>query len=60
MQPSIGTGLVECFDDTDRNGVMKITDKDKQKFVIIQSDGVHRNIQRFDLSALELEEVEGA
>ncbi len=47
------------YDDPDRNGVFKITDKDTQKIEIIQSDGTHRNIQYFGLSGLELEEAEG-
>ena len=58
LHPSEGAGLIECIDDTDRNGVFKITDKDMQKVEIIQSDGTHRNIQFFDLSGLTLEEVE--
>lgn len=58
LNPSEGTGLVECFDDPDRNGVFKITDKDTQKIEIIQSDGTHRNIQYFGLSGLTLEEAD--
>lgn len=54
--PSEGTGLVECIDDTDRNGVFKITDKNKQKLVIIQSGNGRENVQNFDLSGLILSE----
>lgn len=54
--PSEGTGLVECIDDTDRNGVFKITDKNKQKLVLIQSGNGRENVQNFDLSGLVLAE----
>jgi hypothetical protein len=54
--PSEGTGLVECIDDTDRNGVFKITDKNKQKLVLIQSGNGRVNVQNFDLSGLVLDE----
>ena len=30
LEPSAGTGLVECYTDTDRNGVFKITNKNIQ------------------------------
>lgn len=54
LEPSEGTGLVECIDDTDRNGVFKIANKNTQKVVLIQSDGVHSNKQILDLSTLTL------
>ena len=50
-----GMDLVECLDDTDRNGVFKITDKENQVFVIeYTKDG---SVQRraYDLSGLVLE-----
>lgn len=46
--------LVECIEDTDRDGVFKITDKDNQKFVLIQNGGGKQHTQVFDLSELEL------
>ena len=49
-----GMDLVECIEDTDRNGVFKITDKDNQKFVLIQSGSGKQHTQIFDLSELEL------
>lgn len=52
--PSEGEGLVECIDDLDRDGVFKITNKDKQKVVIIQSGTGRTNVQNFDLSGLTL------
>ena len=52
---TIGKDPVECIDDTDRNGVFRVTDPKNQKIVVIQSDGTHTNIQYFDLSGLVLE-----
>lgn len=54
LEPSEGTGLVECIDDTDRNGVFKIANKNAQKVVLVQSDGVNINKQVLDLSSLAL------
>lgn len=52
-----GMDLVECFDDTDRNGVFKITDKDTQKFVIVvSSESGKQTRMEYDLSGLTLEE----
>ena len=48
--------LVECYDDSDRNGVFKITPDLEQCFVIVQSDGVHETKQYFDLTTLTFEE----
>lgn len=57
---SSGMGLIECFDDPDRNGVFKITPELKQYFVIQQSDGTHTTTQYLDLSTLTFEEPEEA
>ena len=54
LEPSEGTGLVECIGDTDRNGVFKITNKNVQKAVLVQSDGTNINKQVLDLSNLTL------
>lgn len=54
-----GMEPVECISDTDRNGVFKITDKDNQRVVIIQSDGTHTNKQYFALDKLVLEPADG-
>lgn len=57
--PSRGTGLIECFDDADRNGYFKVSDKNQQKIVIIQQDdGINLTKQEFDLSGLTLEPQE--
>lgn len=50
-----GMDLVECIDDTDRNGVFKITDKDTQKFVIIESQEGRSRTQQYKLNGLTLE-----
>lgn len=55
LKPSYGTGLVDILSDPDKVIVMKITNKDKQKFKIVQSrTGYNDNTQIFDLSDLEL------
>ena len=54
MPSASGKPLIECIDDTDRDGVFKITNKDKQKIVIMQSGGGRVNVQNFDLSELTL------
>lgn len=53
LNPSEGSGLVAL--DSDKNGVFKVTDKDLQKFVVLQQDGINTKIQTFDLSGLTLE-----
>lgn len=53
LNPSQGSGLVAL--DADKNGVFKVTDKDLQKFVVLQQDGVNAKIQTFDLSGLTCE-----
>ena len=53
LNPSAGSGLVAL--DGDKNGVFKVTDKDTQKFVVLQQDGVNTKIQEFDLSGLTVE-----
>lgn len=49
-----GMDLIECIDDTDRNGVFKITDKNNQKLIIIQSGTGKQHTQTLDLSGLTL------
>lgn len=56
LKPSAsGMDLVECIDDTDRNGVFKISNKDIQKLYIVSSNATKSNTQIFDLSNLVLE-----
>lgn len=55
-----GMDLVECLSDTDRNGVFKVTNKDTQKVVIVQSNGSIETRQQFALRDLVLENPLGA
>lgn len=52
---SDGSGLIECLDDMDRNGVFKIADKDTQKFTIVQTTASGKKTDYYDLSGLVLE-----
>ena len=54
LNPSEGSGLIECLDDTDRNGVFKISDKDNQVFVIEYTKGGAVQRRSYDLSQLVL------
>ena len=47
-----GMDLIECIDDTDRNGVFKITDPQNQVLKLIQSNADHENVQTFSLRGL--------
>ena len=49
-----GMDPVECIDDTDRNGVFKISSP-SQRYRMITSNSDHKTIQDFDLSGLVLE-----
>ena len=55
LEPSAGSGLVEAYGDADHNGIFKITNKNLQKFKLIQSDGAHATVQTLDLSGLTLQ-----
>ena len=57
LAPSEGTGLVECIDDTDRNGVFKITDLD-QRVTLVQSNSAGDHWQSYGLNGLTLEAAE--
>ena len=60
MNPSMGSGLVEIIEDPDKNGIAKVTDKDRQWFVIeqVDKDG-KKGRQVFNLSGLTLTKAEG-
>jgi hypothetical protein len=51
MEPSVSSGLVEL--DEDHNAICKVTDKDAQKFVVVQTaaNGLFLK-QEYDLSEL--------
>lgn len=55
LEPSVSSGLVEAIEDTDKNGVFKITDPLNQKFVIVQTMSTGTRKQTYDLSHLVLE-----
>lgn len=57
LEPSAGAGMVECYEDLDRNGIFKITNKNIQKFKLIVSDGTHSRVQYLDLSGLTLQQA---
>ena len=54
LQPSIESGLVEGINDVDKVIIMKITNKDEQKFVTLTSKGTHSTKKLYDLSGLTL------
>lgn len=54
LSPTAGAGLVTL--DSDQNGVFKISDKDLQKFTVLQEKtGVGRLMEFYDLSGLTLD-----
>lgn len=52
-----GMDLIECIDDTDRNGVFKITDPNNQVLKIVSSNEGHKTSQIFRLTGITFEEV---
>lgn len=54
LNPSVGSGLLQI--DGDKNGVFKVTDKNLQKFAVLQNEGGNTLLQQFDLSGLTLED----
>lgn len=55
LDPSEGSGLVEIINDPDKNGAFKITNKNTQRFKVVQTVGDRTLTQTFDLSGLTLE-----
>lgn len=53
-----GMDLVECINDTDRNGVFKITDPQNQVFKIVSSNASHKHQQIFSLKGIVFEDEE--
>ena len=53
IDPTEGTGLVPL--DEDMNAVIKVTDKDEQKIVVIAGEGIDIYQRRYDLSGLTCE-----
>lgn len=54
VEPSAGSGLVEIKDDPDHNGIVKINNKDIQRFKVVSTsaDGKKVQTQWFDLTGL--------
>lgn len=52
LEPSEGTGLVELINDPDKNGVFKVTDKAKQKLIVMSRCSGFVKVDRYDLSGL--------
>ena len=50
-----GMDLIECIDDTDSNGVFKITDTQTQVLKLVQSTSEHKTTQIFRLTGLVFE-----
>lgn len=57
MEPSVSSGLVDVINDPDKNGSFKVTDKDKQKFVVCVQKGDKTTWEYYDLSELECEDA---
>ena len=57
LEPSVSSGLVEILTDPDKNGVMKVTNKDSQVLTIIATDGTYTRTDRYNLSGLVLQSV---
>lgn len=55
LAPSAGSGLIECLDDPDHNGVFHITDKNRQDLIIVSANDDGKTLQNFDISGLTLE-----
>jgi len=55
LTPTAGSGLVEIINDTDKNGVAKVTDKLNQQFTVISSDGTNSTSTYYSLKDLVLE-----
>ena len=53
-----GMDLIECIDDTDRNGVFKITDPQNQVFKMVSSNASHKHQQIFSLKGIVFEDEE--
>ena len=53
LNPSVGSGLIAL--DSDKNGVFKVTDKNTQKFAVLQQKGEAVSLVLYDLSGLTCE-----
>lgn len=58
LLPSVSSGLVEIINDPDKNGVFKVTDKQRQQFTVVSSMDGHSLTQTYDLRGLTFEKEE--
>ena len=54
MNPSEGSGLVDIINAPDKNGIAKVTDKNKQNFVVVLEKDGKKQKQSYDLSGITL------
>lgn len=56
LDPTAGSGLVECISDPDKNIVLRISNKNTQKLKVLTSNSDLSQLKTYDLSGLELVE----
>ena len=57
VTPSAGSGLAEIINDPDKNGIVKISDKNQQLFTIVSTNGTQTRTKAYSLADLVLEEA---
>ena len=57
VTPSAGSGLVEIINDPDKNGFVKVSDKNQQLFTIVSTNGTQTRTKAYSLADLVLEEA---
>ena len=57
VTPSAGSGLVEIINDPDKNGFVKVSDKNQQLFTIVSTNGTQTRTKAYSLADLVLEPV---
>ena len=58
LEPSAGSGMQELINDPDKNGIMKITDKDRQVLKVIATKDGQQAVSSYSLRNLTLESDE--
>jgi len=57
VTPSVSSGLVEIINDPDKNGFVKVSDKNQQLFTIVSTNGTQTRTKAYSLKDLVLEEA---
>ena len=57
VTPSVSSGLVEILTDPDKNGFVKVSDKNQQLFTIVSTNGTQTRTKAYSLRDLVLEEA---